>query len=497
VLLAVALAVLHLSRNVILTFFLDKGAHFFDGGWFAYTTWRNDLLLSAPEVHPWGKIPYLRQHLALWFWPLNGLSYLLNTDHIHYFARWIGAIHAFGFVTGYATARLGFKRGGWEGWPALLGPVAIGFFFAFNGIALATLAYPHFEIIIPFAICALLTTLVAGWFKTAIVLFVLTVTLRTDAGFHLALFCGAWASAKAIELRCLRDKRVLIPFGFAAAGFLFSATGYAIQAIALPGGNQFRNIYLGKVPFAHLTADLIQSRLQSLLFNRTYAIAGFAGCLVAWIASRRLIFLTGIAAGMPWLLINLIAYSNAAGTFSIYYSFPFAVLLLWPLIFLHEAPERRRFVILIVTTVGLATSLVLSSTPSQNGKLWRYALLPKPTEELAEANRILNALVDRFDMAGTQVDSASASIVGHRVNRRSFFQVRRSRPADAIIYFASYQDTPAILESIRNWPSPTTCSHYRTNVRVVSSNSAKIRASENLGFQCSPWSAPAQPGNES
>lgn len=486
-----AVVTLFLCRNIILTLFLDRGMHFFDGGWFAYITWRNDFLLSAPDVHPWGKIPYLRQHLALWFWPLNGLSYLLDTDHMRYFAGWIGAIHVFGLVTGYALARVAFRKLGWDGWPALLGALVIGFLFAFNGIALAALAYPHFEIIIPFAICALLTALVVGRLKTALALLLLTLSLRTDAGFHLALFCSAWAAAKAIELRSLRDRAVLIPLGFAAAGFLYSVAGYAIQAIVLPGGNQFRNIYLGRVPFAHLTADLILSRLHELLFVRTFAVVGFAGCLIAWILSRRLIFLAGVAATTPWLLINLVAYSDAAGTFLLYYPFPFAVLLLWPLIFLQEAPEKIRPMILAVNILALTASLALSSASSQNGSVWRYALLRKTTAEWEETSRILDALVDRLQMDRILVDSASASVVGHRLDRRSFFGTRRLRSTDTVIYFASYQSAPDILEAIRNWPSPAMCSHSRTNVRVISTNPINIRVAEELGFQCSPWSAPA------
>ncbi len=493
VLLVAALAVFFLCRNIILTLFLDRGMYFFDGGWFAYITWRNDLLLSSPEIHPWGKISYLRQHLALWFWPLNGLSYLLDTDHIRYFAGWIGAIHVFGLITGYAAARVAFRKLGWDGWPALLGALVIGFLFAFNGIALAALAYPHFEIIIPFAICALLTALVAGRFTTALALLLLTLSLRTDAGFHLALFCGAWAAAKAIALRDLRDRAVLIPLGFAAAGFLYSVTGYAVQAVVLAGGNQFSNIYLGKIPFAHLTADLILSRLRELLFARTFAFVGFAGCLIAWALSRRLIFLAGIAAVMPWFLINLPAYSDAAGTFLLYYPFPFAVLLLWPLIFIHEAPEKIRPMILAVGIVALTASLALSSISSQNGSIWRYALLRKPTAEWAETSRVLDALADRLQMDKTLVDSASASIVGHRLDRHSFFGSKRPRLTDTVIYFASFQSAPAILESIRNWPSPMMCSHARTNVRVASINSANIRTAEEIGFQCSAWSAPAQP----
>lgn len=476
-----------LVRNLALNLFHAHGAYYLDVGWFAYTPFRNDWLLTSPPGHPGGQASYLRHHLALFFLPLNALSYLLDTDHVGFFSLWFAGIYAFGFAVGYRM----FRQALTEQWPrpfvADTLAALCGLLFAFNGIGVATLLYPHPEILMAFALAGMLWALARGRTLAAAALAAIALSTRTDGGFHIAIFCGATALGTWIDQRFdLRDRRVRSMVAISLAAFIVSCVGFWLQARYLPGGSQFRNIYSGPGNFEHLTWPLLAQRAGIHFSERLYVFAGFLGCLAAFAATRRWIFLAGAAAGLPWYLVNLVALSDAAGSFYTYYGFPFVVLLVWPLVHAEAGPREHRRRLLLISLAALGLSVWWSMGIGGNGRA--FGLATRLAVSSMDASRLRSTLanvVAKMPPERTRLDSAAMSLAAREAGKGTLFfpSADHSRTA-SVVYFDRYMDTPSIRSLFAPRTDVSVCSLHGTELRVITTEPEDVRAAETSGMRC-------------
>lgn len=484
-----ALLVWAMVRTLVLNMFHVQGAYYLDAGWFANLAFRSDWVLTAPSGHPWAHASYFRHHLALFFVPVNALSYLMPTDHVGYFALWYGAIHVFGFLIGHRIVLDAIAH-----WPlprpaaSLLAGVA-GLLFAFNGVAVAALLYPHPEVLMAFAIVGLLWALARDRHGLAWALGLLALAVRTDGGFHVALFCGAaalglWADA-GFDLRAPRVRRLL---AVALGGFLYAGLAYALQAVLFPGGAQFRNIYAGPDWFAHVHWDFVLARIDLHLRERGHLFAGALGCVAAFLATRRWVFLAGVLAGLPWYLVNLAARSDAAGTFFSYYAFPFIVLLMWPLTQPKASAAGRGNALPIVALAALLLSIAASLGPGGNGRAVGLSTsLQVTTAQMERLRTTLDQLVGNLPPERVRFDAAVMSLVAKRAARGTLFLPEQGlNGVDTVVHFERYMDTAQIRAGFAALDGVTRCLLPDSELRLLTRAQEAVRTALARGLTCLP-----------
>lgn len=197
--------------------------------------------------------------------------------------------------------------------------VVLGILFACNGIMMAILRFPHYEILIAAALILMLAALHKARYWLAAIFLGIALLTREDSGFHAALFLAAFYLMR-------RDRMAL---WFMAAAIVGSVTSLAIQHMMFPTESSFARVYMGD-HFSHVTFGLIVERLAGWTLYRTYAIAPMIVCLL--LALRRPAVAFGYIACLPWLAIHLVAVAALPGTLSGYYAFPLIVAMFWPLI---------------------------------------------------------------------------------------------------------------------------------------------------------------------
>lgn len=212
--------------------------------------------------------------------------------------------------------------------------------FALSGIMRATADYPHFEVLYtPLAVIALLLIFQRhkGWGWVA---FSLCLLVREDAGLHLACILGAYLVLAAIKERGIPERtRDLAPF--LAAALVYPAFALLAQSMLFPTESTFSRIYSGAPAYAHLTHALLAQHWNILLHERRYVLLTLAAALAAFVFRPGWIALTGIVAAIPWLVLNVTAVSDAAGTLQLYYPFPFVALVLVPFVVTAGLPTPK------------------------------------------------------------------------------------------------------------------------------------------------------------
>jgi hypothetical protein len=208
--------------------------------------------------------------------------------------------------------------------PTPLGAL-LGVVFACNGIVLAILRFPHYEILIAAFLILMLVALEKKRYLTAGTFLLGALLTREDAGLHAACFLGAIAFMRWV-LNKPRDKAV---FWFIAAALAGSTTSAVIQKVTFPADSSFARVYMGDY-FSHVSWGLVFERIAGWTLYRTYAILPMIICLL-W-ALKRPYVVAGYLACIPWMAVHLVAATDLPGTLSGYYAFPLIVAMFWPLL---------------------------------------------------------------------------------------------------------------------------------------------------------------------
>ncbi len=336
--------------------FYFRGRNIIDAGFIAAMMWRNDWLVSGPTAVQ--TISFYNTHFTPLFGLLSSLSYLVPVNMVTWFALFMAVSYSAITAGAYYLLVKVYRLRSFIG---AAFAAAFGVFLAFNGVARATIAYPHYEHAIPILMFLFLIFAVQRRFLVASIFFVLCLMVREDAGFHMTAVLGLLAVVNFVRRLGWREQKHWLIFG--AAALAYSVLSLIIVKAYFPGDPALHRVYLGDPPFAHLTAELIKERLGIFFEQRVYVWLP-ALVVLAWsIAWRDPYPALGFLAYLPWLTLHLTAVNDTAGRLWAYYAFPFMMAVMWPMIapVVASGPEmtvERRRRVLPWLTLLLAASMV-------------------------------------------------------------------------------------------------------------------------------------------
>jgi hypothetical protein len=385
----------------IFNYFFAFGAPYLDAGWFADLMWHKAWWLPNPDV---GQIApnfpprsYYGIHVSPLLAAISQISRLLPFDHIDIFAAYIATAH--GLLGLFLWLVLQGER-------RRRSPIALAFstlasvVFALNGLAISVTSYPHIEILIPGLVLLTLYLLLNERLLTAAAIGALALSIREDVGFHFFAIAGLLIVFNRLRGVPLSGQKALT--SFAVVGLLYSCGAVFLQKHFFPSQDTFAHVYAGHPPFGHLTAEFAWARLTRFFEVRAYVWLPLLLICVSAVVLRSAPVLVGALAVLPWMLLHLLALSDAAGTLDSHYVFPIITAVGWTAIALMRpdltAAHRGGY----FSRLGLIGATVLT-TFAGNPKVMAFLHETVPTEQALHPQ-------------GTRqfVDALSASVPGLR-----------------------------------------------------------------------------------
>lgn len=481
-LLAVAPAFLGYA-NVVLNHFYRYGAVLLDTGLLADLAWHHPLTL--PGTWLIGNQSFFTVHIAPIFVLLSALSWLVPVTMAQWFALFTGVAQALPAAAVYWLLVAEYRlRHGWSLAAAALVAIA----FSFNGLAIAQVRYPHFEILLA---ASLMLFLVAWWrerFAAAALFFVLCLMCREDAGFHIAAVLAAAVALRWRDGMTLSAQRPALIF--LTLGLLYSIAAVLLGMALAPGPSSLARVYFGTPPFAHVTALLLATRAAGLVVARTYIFLP-ALCAIVWaLIARNPYLLVGYIAFIPWTVLHLLAKSDLAGTFSSYYAFPYLIAMFWPLLGWRMRPTGPSWQPLLgfsVMILASFTALSVQHNPS-HVPLFAGFLDPPSFAEQARIERAMAAIADRGASLGRVVAGDSVAALRPETFRadETLWGGPQSH-ADTLLYFAGDRDAAAMASLAARFGLAGRFAVSGTPMRLVTDRTAAT-----LGG-LAPLLAPASP----
>jgi hypothetical protein len=447
--------------NFILNHFYAQGAYFLDSGVVAGAIWRRDAWLTYAPLFPIGSLyayhvmpllslftiasRFLPIGLPGWFALITGIGQALP------------AIGIFWLLTG--GLGLHSSRG-----LAIAAILAIG--FAFSGIPLAIILFPHPEIFLAGGLILLCAAIAQEWYGIAAGCLMGTLLVREDAGLHAFAILFLAVMWNWYRRRPWREQRPLILL--ASIGLLWSVTAILFKQIVFPDQHPlFVEDYLGDPPFGNISLHLVLARLVGLPVYRAYVFWPGLAAVIWAVRSRIPSIALGYLAFCPWLLLHVLANRAIPGTLSGYYAFPFLVASAWPLAaVIIDArqrgiqPDRRTAlagfsVMLALSFLGLSKQW----NPGQLDLLRNFMTPPSLARERATNRAIEVLLAGSTDSVGSTfgtifIDQSIYSFAPYSFGVSAVAgelednQTTMTRPVDTLAYFESGIDHEAILEVI-------------------------------------------------
>ena len=191
--------------------------------------------------------------------------------------------------------------------------LAVG--IGFTGIPLATILFPHPEIILAGGLILVFVAIALEHYRIAAALLVFTLLVREDAGFHAFGVLFLLGAANWLRGISWQEQRPIV--ALAAVGLLYSVLANAFKMAVFPGQpSLFVLDYLGNPPFSNTSVQQVLLHLIGLPIYRTYVFWP-AIVAVAWaMLSRNVLIVLGYLAFCPWLLLHLMANRDILRTLS-------------------------------------------------------------------------------------------------------------------------------------------------------------------------------------
>jgi hypothetical protein len=417
--------------TAVLHAFYMRGSSFYDAGWYAY-------LIHDANLTTLNPLWIDNSHVQPLFLLTASLGHLLAVSRIQYYAAYIGISHTLPGLAIFWLLIAGYRM---TTPLRCLAAVLLGLVFAFDGLALAIAQYPHYMMFLVGTGLMFLVALVLRRLGIALVFFLLCLSAREDAGFHLfALLAAAfllqwWRGAP-------RGERKPIAV-FAAAALIYSCGAVALQH-ALTGNSLLIAEYLGNPPFASVTLSSMATRLLGWVVYRRYVVFPALAALAWAIARRNPQIILGYAAFLPWGLLHLAAAKPMLGTLPSYYAFPFVFASAWPLIGLML--ERRgaagaRSILEPVCGFALLTAASFMPSPYQHDPthidLPADFVSPPSLSRQVATDRALVQLAGARQLGREVVDQSVRALAPECYhNENDLFSHSHLAP-DSIIYFAA------------------------------------------------------------
>jgi hypothetical protein len=456
-----------IGASNILNHFYRDGAYLMDSGLLAYMmSPENSEMLMPPSL---GGFSFFKFHVSPMLWLLSQVSGLLPLTPPQFFALFIGTCQALvaAAVFWALVGPVGLRGMG----VAVASILAIA--FANSGLAIAILRFPHYEILIVAATMLFLVALHERRHGLAMLFVLVALLTREDAGFHIAVTLAAIIAIRRWLGLDRRGEAVMIRFLVTA--FLYSAVAMGLQRMAFPDQTSFARIYAGDPPFAHVTAELLASRVAGWLAYRSYI---FLPCMVAasWAILRRNGYLmAGYAAALPWLVIHLAAISALAGTLSSYYGFPMMVASSWPLLGILQGSAvattiMRREVVIGFSLMIAASFTALTVQHNPNGIGFAATFAPPP--DMAAQHGVERALAalreSHWALGSVLADDGVVSLAPAVFKPAETFWGPAQPRHDTVIYFATGFQAREARQQARASRLTREYQVTGTNIRIVS-----------------------------
>lgn len=423
------------AARYIFNHFFARAPYLLDSGLLSGVVYRSGLELAPPEI----ACNYATSFYQVYFSPIisafSALSYLVPVRRIEWFAFVQAMVYLpLGFVVYTLASQLGeFSR------RRLLIAMGASLAFAFSGIVLWMIAYPHYEAATPPLICIVLAAVVTGRTRLTWIAIALAVSVRQDGGLHVALALMPlvylkWRGAEILP----SHRRLLVTIGIAIGA---SVVGFACQRLLWPPVDRLTPVYFGTPKYAHLTWSLISERLHELGTTCQLIYYPFFATIVIAIVRRDVRYLFGWATTLPWFLFNFTAFDAAKSSFVAYTAGPFLVAMFWVYVYgakLARAERRLRPGVIeaVFALVCLSSTIgVFRGRPDVATAVARdVAFLQKMDREAVHG--FADALLDHHaELGNIYVDNPVGALVQEGFRLREHWFYRQARP-DALAFYA-------------------------------------------------------------
>jgi hypothetical protein len=324
---------------------------------------------------------------------------------------------------------------------------------AFSGTVLRAVSYPHYELLlIPFATLFFVFAAQRRLLAAAIA-FAICVLTREDFALHLFGFIFVWVVFQVwVEHTGSREVRYWLKW-MAASG-VAGVTIILIQRLFfLGGGGLLFRVYLGWPPFEHVDLGFVATRIHVLATGRLDLLVCLASAAACSIWRRDARYVLGYLACVPWLVLNLLAREQPAGTLNLYYAFPFVLAMIWPVLVLllsHETAQPTPFDASARHSMpGHALAVAAISTAGFIGSTFAYAqsadlggmlanMRPVPAELRAAGLSFQRLLADGLlDRERIGTDHAVAALLPRVVRREQIVTADNLRDFRAVAFYAT------------------------------------------------------------
>ncbi len=453
-----------LSTSYVLNQIYVTGSSLPDVGWFTYMMTESCswplLNPQALEYTPLGST-YFQTHFSLFFYILSFIYnyFLFFIPEPVYFSIFIGSMYG---VISLSVFISGFKILSKRKLLYMMILLLISILTSFNGAALALIGFPHIEIAIP----ALILLFFALYFTDNKVLsyfiFILLLTIREDAGFHIFALLGTILFIHYLQERNLKklDHRLII---LAILGLIYGVFAVYIQKTYFPGSNALERVYLGNPHFVHLTYDFIIEKIKFLFENREYLYLPILFTILMSIYSKNMFLLSSFIAIIPWIILSFVAVSSMPSSFSNYYAFPFIITLAWPIFAFIIAKklnflQRNNFIHLglsIFLITGVSILLFPNNKRNVDSKPWTHFYFNSYSSIYSAENFITKFNFIKDDFGNILVDEPMAVLLVHSITKNEYrylnnFSDNLKKEADTVIFYKTNKTLGSPSKTIMN-----------------------------------------------
>ena len=329
-LLVVCAAAYWAARNVVLGLFFIDSTFVLDAGWLAALVSSDSWRLTIPIAVNDGGKPFYSIHVSPFFVPFAWMNQWQDSPPAEHAAFFFGLAYAV-FAAFFYAAIIDFlshppspRRLGRTVPVALIASLAL----SFNALATDILTQVHFEIWIPVLTGAFLLSHISQRLPAAVLCFGLLLSVREDAGFHLAAVLGfviVWRFFRCRQENPLHGEKNLLRREIL---WFISALVYSLLAVNL-GGQEARSPGVWDERFF--------VRLFSIATRLDWAPV-FVVVIVWTLITRHWATLIGILSCLPWVLYSVTQDYAISANLASYYGFPLLVGFFWPFLALRYFP---------------------------------------------------------------------------------------------------------------------------------------------------------------
>ena len=419
------------------------GSTLFDSAFSQTILWRSGWALKpAPSLDD---VSFLNVHLSPINYLPSALSYLIPIDRMSFYGLVFGLVFGLLLVVSFAVLRRQYNG---RILPAVIGSVLLYLSGPINNGQWE----PHQEYASSLFMVWFFLAWGTGHLRLAVLMVILNAAVREDCGVHLALPLLLLAAhdrwLRRAQDRSADERKTLL---LASLSLLLSVAAFVVKRAFFNSRDVMGDVYYGSPPFGHLSAGLLEARLDYTIFHESWlwlpGLVLLAGAL--WRRDARL--LIGWVAFMPYWFFNFFSKGDLNAALGSYKAFPIMVALLWPAILAlgRGGAERRalglvQMAVLIVAVVTWEDGGLRVAAPTGLEGLANRWLLHKETDQ-AELYRSFESRIEGGNLGNTRASAGVLALYPYSFPIYYRSQVMAGAQAqaeqlDSLLWFAGDRD---------------------------------------------------------